>query len=201
MKLKLEKVKIAIGIAIFLALIYPVSAKTYIELRNVTTEPTEGFCPLTIDITGVICNHGTFDAICVLVLTIDSKYGDSYSPITIEPGTCVFFSLSYTFVEEGDYDLGIAVICNGKLQDYYNTTITVLELDEDHDGWDDYVEQLIHKYYPEFDPVNETPTKDDVIQAIFGALPPEPHIPELPEEVKEEIKAIIKEYLEETKKS
>lgn len=81
-------------------------------------------------------------------------------------------------------------------------TIKVLELDKDKDGWDDNVERLINKYYPEFDLINETPTKEDVVKAIINAVKQYRFAPQdEKKQIRDDIKAIIQEYLEEVRKA
>ena len=194
------------------------------KLRNVTVEPTEGVRPLTVTISGEVYNNGTIDGLWDILLMNGSELLDVY------PGhyfACSLngtsqsekspsersenFSFNYTFDKEGLYNLTIKVrsfkTCNcledvswGYTDEVGPILIKVYkELDRDHDGWDDNVEQIIHKYYPEFDPINETPTWDDVVQAVIGMVKKyfSTVDPEVRDQIIKDLIPLVNEYFEE----
>lgn len=151
----------------------------------------------TVSVTGYVKNEGTAEGDYIVALLVDGNPTDTQTG-TLAPEKYDKFTLKYNFPESGTFSIEVRAAVYTTPPNVTDTegpyTITIAP-DEDKDCWNDTVEEIIQDYYTDFDPVNETPTKDDVVQAVINAVIE--YIFTGDPQIKEDIKAMIKEYMQE----
>ena len=132
-------------------------------------------------------------------LTIEAKNagGDTYQITISNVGNYPAINFTVCVEENGEKEyfpvawldsnesLTFELTINGSVVIYADYFDSVVELNEDNnsvyltssgtqestvDGVDDALEQLVTKYYPAFDWTADTPTKQDVVQAVINAV-------------------------------
>ena len=151
----MKELKIVVGVFSILAITtivsadiipmpFPPSPSTEL-LKNVTVEPTEGYLPLTVNITGDVFNSLNKTIYYTILLEVNERITDeSFVNMIVQWATDSFpkltpnesrkFSINYTFTDEGIYNLSVIVVAEtspdrifiSPFGDEYNITVTVL---------------------------------------------------------------------------
>ena len=79
-------------------------------------------------------------------------------------------TVRHVYSQQGTYTVTLTVTDNDGLTNTTSKQITVSAGESNPDGVDDNLEQLITKYYPSFDWITDTPTQQDVLNAVTNAV-------------------------------
>ena len=161
----MKELKIVVGVFSILAIItmvsadiipmpFPPSPSTEL-LKNVTVEPTEGYLPLTVNITGEVFNSLNKTIYYTILLEVNERITDeSFVNMIVQWATDSFpklapnesrkFSINYTLTDEGIYNLSVIVVAEtspdrifiSPFGDEYNITVTVLGIWQLYDSND-----------------------------------------------------------------
>ncbi len=130
---------------------------------NFSAEPTAGYAPLNVTVKIEVRNSGDRTGVFPVKLFADGVKVKELS-VKLDPGERVNLKFRYTFHEPGNHTLTV-----NDLQEYH---IEVFQKtgDLDGDGWNDTLEALIARYYSDFNPATDTPSENDLMNAVAGAV-------------------------------
>ena len=138
-----------------------------VSISNLQVDPLTGDAPLNITVSAEIANLGLCNV--SINYTADLKVNGvivDTQLLQLDPYESVPVVFDYTLAYPGTYFVTI----DGLEGVEVNVTGTISPGDSDGDGWNDTLETLIASYYPDFNPATDTPTEDDIINAVFGAV-------------------------------
>ncbi len=92
------------------------------------------------------------------------NFGDGSSETTSQP------TIQHTYSQPGTYQVTLTVTDNDGLVSTVDSSVTVSLGESIPDNVDDALEQLVSKYYPDFDWKTDTPTRQDVLNAVVNAV-------------------------------
>ncbi len=138
-----------------------------VSISNLQVDPLTGDAPLNITVSAEIANLGLCNV--SINYTADLKVNGvivDTQLLQLDPYESVPVVFEYTLAYPGTY----IVTVDGLEGVEVNVTGTISPGDSDGDGWNDTIETLIASYYPDFNPATDTPTEDDLLNAVFGAV-------------------------------